>query len=52
MSTLSSTTAEELPVQRQEVPTHLNIEAKSFAGRGTAGAQRRPSWLEGLFTFW
>jgi len=31
-STLSSNTDEEMPVQRHEVPTHLNIEDKAFAG--------------------
>jgi hypothetical protein len=31
-STLSSNTDEETPVQRHEVPTHLNIEDKAFAG--------------------
>jgi len=31
-STLSSNTDEELSVQRHEVPTHLNIEDKAFAG--------------------
>ncbi|MCC6177202.1 MAG: PrgI family protein [Chloroflexi bacterium] len=32
ISTLSSNNAEETPVQRHEVPTHLNIEDKAFAG--------------------
>ncbi len=32
VSTLSSNTDEEMPVQRHEVPTHLNIEDKAFAG--------------------